>query len=151
MPEGSYAFERFPRCKLNLGVSRRQLWSALRTEFVVFGGKAEGGIAYKLADLGDLPDEQLAEVIPQIVSGCEILVRDGFVWGRSPSAHRPIQLFPLGSPVVTAFNQFNGRTPLGEASVRLAQMLGWDAARSFAYARGLFLCLVMVGICRPAG
>ena len=153
MPEVAekYAFEKFPRRPLVSGVTRRRLWSALTTEFLVYSGQGRGGTAYKLADLGELPDEQLAEVVPEVVPGCEIAVRGGFAWGRPPSARRPIELFPLDSPALTAFNSFNGLTPLGEASVRLAQASGWDEARSLAYVRGLFLCLVMAGICRPGG
>lgn len=153
MPEAAekYAFEKFPRRKLNLGVTRRQLWSALTLELEVYGGKVDGGTAYRLADLGELPDEQLAEVVPEVVPGCEIAVRDGFVWARPSAARKPIQLFPLDSPALTAFNLFNGLTPLGEAGAQLAQRLGWDEARSFAYARGLFLCLVTTGICQPGG
>jgi hypothetical protein len=153
MPEAAekYAFEKFPRRPLVSGVTRRRLWSALTTEFLVYSGKGRGGTACKLADLGELPDEQLAEVVPEVVPGCEIAVRGGFAWGRPPLAGRPIELFPLDSPALTAFNLFNGLTPLGEAGVRLAQASGWDEARSFAYVRGLFLCLVMAGICRPGG
>jgi hypothetical protein len=145
-----YAFEKFPRGELTFRITRRQFWSALVHNFLVFRDKGRGIPACTLDNLGSWPDERLAGLCPAVVPGGEITVQAGLVWGRPPTAHRAIELFPQDSPALIAFNLFNGLTPLCEVSRRLAQATGWQAAHSFAYARGLFLTLVMAGLCQPA-
>lgn len=144
-----YAFDQVPRGRLALRVSRRGLLQALAREVVVLGDRERGAPTFRIADLGEWPDEQLAELAPAVTPGCEISVRDGFVWGRPPRADRPLRLFPLDSPAVTVFNLFNGSNTLGAAGGRLAESLGWEPARGLAYARGLFLCLGLAGVCQP--
>ena len=150
-PDERYDFENFPYQRLNFGLTRRQLWASLATNVQVYSGKAEGGTAYKLADLGCLPEEILAAVLPQVVPGCAITVEDGFVWGQPPGKPQAARLFPLDSPALTAFNLFNGQTALLEVSRQLSEAYAWDMAHSFAYARGLFLVLILTGVCLPAG
>ncbi len=147
------AFEQVPRADLTLRVSRRRLWSAIKAELLANRGLVRGIPALKLSELGRLPDDELAQIIPGVAPGCGISVRDQFVWGQLPGNEPPTRLFPLGSPALMAFNLFNGQTPLGEVAEQLAVRLGegWDAARAFALARGLFLALVVAGICRPVG
>ena len=149
MPDEQFAFEKFPRGRLQFRLSRRQLWSALSTEFMVVRKEQQGEDTYKLSDLGALPDEALADVIPVVAPGCRISTGDGFVWGQPSAAAKPIQLFPLDSPALAAFNLFNGLTPLSEAAKYLAAATGWESALSFAFARGLFLSLVLAGVCAP--
>jgi hypothetical protein len=146
-----FAFDEFPRKKLSFGFTRRQLWSVLTMNLQVYSGQGEGGSAFKLADLGGLPDHQLAGFTPRVISGCKITVGDGFVWGQPPDADQPVQLFPSDSPALKAFNLFNGQTSLAEVSRCLGQEMGWDEDRSFAYVRGLFLTLVLAHICQPEG
>jgi hypothetical protein len=144
-----YAFEKFPRGELTFKITRRQFWSAIVHNFLVFKDKGRGIPAYTLDNLGSWPDEQLARLLPAVVSGCEISVQDGLVWGKPRAARCAIELFPQDSPALIAFNLFNGLTPLREVSRRLVQTTGWGSAHSFAYTRGLFLTLVMAGICQP--
>lgn len=146
-----FAFDQVPHGRLALRVSRRGFWSALTAEVLVSGDRRRGSPSFRLADLGEWPDEQLAGLVPMIVPGCEITARDGWVWGRPPRTERSVQLFPLDSPALTAFNLFNGSTPLGGVGQRLAESQGWDPGRGLAYARGLFLCLGLAGICQPTG
>jgi len=144
-----FDFEKVPYQKLDFCLTRRQLWSSLSTNLQVYSGKGEGGSAYKLADLGDLPPEKLGAVIPEIVPGCEITVSEGFVWGKPPAKEQAFKLFPLASPALTAFNLFNGENALLEISRRLSECSEWDMVHSFAYVRGLFLCLVLIGVSLP--
>lgn len=144
-----FDFEKVPYRKLDFRLTRRQLWASMSANLQVYSGKGEGGSAYKLADLGDLPAEKLGAVIPEVVTGCAITVSADFVWGQPPDKDQPIKLFPLNSPALTAFNMINGENALLEISRRLSEGSGWDMAFSFAYARGLFLALVLVGVCLP--
>lgn len=149
MPHEEFTFEKFPRGRLQFRFSRRQLWSALSTEFMVVRKEQQGEDTYKLSGLGALPDEALADITPVVAPGCRISTGDGFVWGHPPAAAKPIQLFPLDSPALAAFNLFNGLTPLSEAAKCLAAATGWESALSFAFVRGLFLSLVLAGVCAP--
>lgn len=150
-PAECYAFERVPRAPLPFNVNRRRLFSALFTELEVSAGKNEGGTAYKLADLGVWPDEQLYMLTPVVAAGCQISLQAGLVCGQPAGTEKPIPLFPVDSPALLAFNQFNGQTLLGEAARQLAQQQAWEEAHAFAYVRGLFLWLVLAGVCLPRG
>jgi hypothetical protein len=146
-----FDFDQVPRAPLPFNVNRRRLFSSLFTEFNVYSGKNEGGTAYKLADLGVWPDEKLYMLTPAVTAGCKISLEDGLVCGQPEGVAKPVQLFPLDSPALAAFNLFNGQTLLGEVSRQMAKDQGWEAAHAFAYVRGLFLWLVLAGICQPKG
>ena len=149
--KGGYHFEDFPRGRLAFRVPRRQFIGTLFTEILVASGEGRGGEGHKLAELGEWPDGELALLVPEIVAGCKISVESGFVCGRLANRRRSIRLFPVESPSLFVFNQFDGQTPLGEAAACLAQETGWDLGRSCAYARGVFLWLVLAGVCLPKG
>jgi hypothetical protein len=109
----------------------------------------QGETAWTPKDLGEWPDEQLAEITPMVVTGCKITVRDGYVWGVPPSVESPRRLFRLGSPALLVFNGFNGLNLLAEVSANLAAEMGWNATRAFAFTRDLFLSLATAGVCCP--
>jgi len=150
MTEDRYAFDRFPQGNLSFRFNRRQLWTELKTGYDVIRAKHEQGVnTYTLSNLGNWPDEQLAEVTPMIVPDCKITAKEGYVWGQPPSSDSATRLFPLDSRATTAFNLFNGLNTLYEVNEYFAPVTGWDSSRSFAYARGLFLSLVLAGVCLP--
>jgi hypothetical protein len=144
-----FAFDQFPHGKLSFRMTRRQFWSTVVTGLWALSEKSDGVEPYSLANLGIWSNEQLAEVIPVIIPGCQISVDEGCIWGHSPSQSAPSRLFPEESPALTAFNQFNGFTSLEEVSAVLRETTGWDQTHSFAYVRGLFLTLVLEGLCYP--
>jgi hypothetical protein len=148
-PAGQYAFELVPRAPLPFNVNRRRLFSALFTELDVYSGVNDGGTAYKLSDLGVWSDEQLYMLTPQVTAGCQISLSNGLVHGLPQGTLKPLKLFPVDSPALPAFNQFNGQTLLGEVARSLAKDQNWDHAHAFAYVRGLFLWLVLAGVCQP--
>ena len=150
-PAERFAFDQVPRAPLPFNVNRRRLFSSLFTEFNVYSGKNEGGTAYKLTDLGIWPDEQLYMLTPAVTASCKISLSGGMVCGQPTGTAKPIQLFPIDSPALSAFNQFNGLTLLGEVSRELAKEKDWEDAHAFAYVRGLFLWLVLAGVCQPKG
>ncbi|HJW89097.1 MAG TPA: hypothetical protein VJ436_00505 [Anaerolineales bacterium] len=148
---GYYNFEDFPRGRLAFQVPRRLFLGTLLTEVLVASGEGRGGEGYKLAELGEWADADLALLIPGIANGCEISVEAGFVCGRLPNRRRSTRLFPVESHALSVFNQFDGQTPLGEAAACLARETECDLASSFAYTRGVFLWLVLAGVCLPKG
>ena len=66
-----------------------------------------------------------------------------------PGGENRIQLFPLDSPATIIFNQFDGHKSLGETAHALVDHIDWELPQSFAYARGVFLAMVLVRICQP--
>jgi len=111
--------------------------------------QGRGANAYTLAQLGEWPDDELAEIQPVVVAGCQISVQDNFVYVHLQGVEVRKKLFSLDSPALTVFNLFNGLNSLGEISQQLGEDSDWDERRSFAYTRGVFLTLVKAGICLP--
>jgi hypothetical protein len=146
-----YAFEQFPHGTLAFHLPRRKFLTALAAEFLVSARRREGEQVFALADLGNWTNEQLAGIVPVISQDCEIAVMEGCVWGRPPGRQQPVQLFPLAAPILAVFNRLNGQTSLEANARSLEQETGWNAERSFAYVRGLFLWLVLARVCLPKG
>ena len=143
------AFEAFPRQRLALKWSRRQLLAALSTERRVVSAQRRGGTAYKLPDLGTLPDDLLELLTPVVVAGSRIVEDQGAFWGTPGAGGPRVRLFSAASVAASALAHFDGSAPLGVIAARLAGQTGWDPYRSFAYTRGLFLHLVSWGFCLP--
>ncbi len=144
-----FAFEEFPRDDITFQFSRREFWSVIVGNVAALHKKGQGTPAYSLANLGSWPDERLVPLMPFVVPGCCIAMHDGFIWGQPSATRPPVKLFPDDSPALSAFNLFNGTVTLGGVSYHLKEITGWDEQRSFAYVRGLFLSLVLAGICQP--
>ena len=148
--EYAYYFN-FPRRDLTFKFSRRGLLQTLSMEYQVVEGKARGGKEYRLPQLGSLPNSQLTQLIPHIISGSQIISRDGFLWGQLPDSSQPKQLFLIEPATLFAFNLMNGRHTLHNISVSLAAEMQWTQEQAFAFARGLFLHLVQLWFCVPQG
>ncbi len=146
-----YAFEKIPHRRLSIKVNRGKFFSALVAEIQAFSEQADGKTALSLADLGTFPDEEIAAMIPVVVSDCQITLVNNHVYGQPPFTMHPIELFPIDIPALSIFNMFNGMTTIADASQCLALETGWDLDHAFAYTRGVFLWLVLAGICRPSG
>jgi len=146
-------FENFPRGPLVFGSSRRQLLTGLVINYRVAEGEAEGGAGYRLAHLGSMSDETLADVVPLVRPDCRISLGDDCVLAALPGRAEPVRLFAWAPAPLAAFNIMNGETPLGDIGEALAEELGWSPERGFAYARGLYLHLVQLRVClyRVAG
>jgi hypothetical protein len=145
----NYDFENFPRQLLPEMVSRRELFSAILTKMKAESHKNRGQRVLSLSELGQAPDEKLSSMIPLITKNSTISIKDGFVIGEPPRSDRTYKLFPLSSPALTAFNLINGSNSIDKISLQLAHETGWEQSQSFAYVRGLFLTLVVAGLCRP--
>jgi hypothetical protein len=130
--------------------TRRNLWSALLQEVFVTRSALQGRPVLALAALGDLPDEELAHMRPIVnLNEYELFTQDDYVWSRYRKTHTARRLFAVTRENLAAFNQFNGASTLGEIGQRLAQELGWEEVRAFAFGKGLFLALVAHLVCIP--
>ena len=125
------------------------MWLALLEELRVFYSSVKGRPGGRLADLHDLPDEQLADVRPVLNPAYEIYPEQDCICCRLRETTKTRQLFKMGKANLIAFNQFNGQHNLREIGARLAQEMGWDEREGFAYARYLFLALVDRLVCVP--
>jgi hypothetical protein len=129
-----------PRHHSTLACSRRAFLPALLREAAVTLGMLRGGQGGRLSELGDLPDEQLAQLKPILNPAYEILVEEDCVWGRYKDTGTVVKLFGLEAKEnLLAFNLFDGKHSLGQIGKRLAQEMGWDEVRGFLQARDLFL------------
>jgi hypothetical protein len=149
--DARYAFEKVPRGRLAFKSSRGKLLPSLVAELQAYNTRADGKAVLSLADLGNRPDEEIARMVPLVIPFCQITLVDEHVYGQPPLTPRPFELFPINIPAVFVFNLFNGATTIAEVSERLALETGWEQERAFAYTRGVFLWLVLAGICRPTG
>ena len=144
-------FQEFPRRDLMFKLSRRQLLQTISLEYKVGEGKAQGGKEYKLSQLGSLSNAQLTNLIPHIISGCQIISHENSVWGQLPDSSQPKRLFLSEPATLFAFNLINGRHNLHDISICLAEEMQWPQEQAFAFARGLFLHLVQLRFCVPQG
>ena len=145
----SFAFELFPRAPLPPKINRRDFFRRLLLDARARHPEQTPNPAFKLADLGLLPDLELAQVIPARLPGSEIIEKDGQWWGSSPENREPVLLFPTDSPAVAVLRLFERSLPLVDVARSLASQLSWDKQFSFAYTRGVFLWLVMTKLYVP--
>jgi hypothetical protein len=141
------AFEDFPLKELRFVLSRRQLFTDLIMQALVIVGEADGGVGIRLSQLGNLPDAELAHFVPAMRPDCTLWSTDDAIWGKLPDDPQSIRLFPRQPATLCAFNAMNGRTALDAIGRKLAHEMGWEPARGFAFARGLFLHLVQLRVC----
>jgi hypothetical protein len=142
-------FEAFPREPLALRWRRRHLLSLLTDEARILLDPQRRGSACRLADLGTLPDEALELLKPGLAPACRLRREGDAVWA-DPGLGGPIRLFATTSPASGLLDRFDGRNRLGEIVAALADERGWPRERALAYARGVFLHLVSLGVCLPS-
>lgn len=136
--------------RLPFACSRRRLLPALVREAFVILDLVRGRPAARLADLGEMPDEELSGLRPIVNPAYEILIEGDAVWGRYRETGQLIHLFSMeDQESLMVFNCFDGRHRLDEASERLVQATGWDESRAFGHARDLFLTLAGNLVCLP--
>lgn len=139
--------EDLPRRPLTFTVSRRELFTSLKSEANRWRSQDELP-AYKLKALGTLADEELAGMIPALVDGCRLSVSDGMVLGWTRDDHAPRKLFPATRANLLALYSIDGLSTLGEIADWVADETPLPE-RSFACARAIFLELVMARMAVP--
>ena len=143
-------FESFPQGRLRLRWNRRQLLTTVTSELRVLCEAARWGAARGLADLGCLPDDELASLVPAIVPETELVEKAGVLWAHLRGSDSLVRLFSVGSPAGAVLGRFDGHTSLATCAERLSKERGMDPQRAFRYVRGLFLHLVSAGFCSPS-
>ena len=88
-------------------------------------------------------------MIPLVVPESIIDVENESIFGTPAGKDKRLCLFSIYSPALSVFNNFNGSKSLGEAAEELAREYGWQPSKAFAYARGVFLALVVTGLAIP--
>ena len=142
-------FVSFPRKKVEVNVSRRELAAAALMELEVANAAGPTRHAFRLADLGDMPDEALGELIPQPSPERPAWEEAGFLCVRMPGREKPQHLLPLEEGVQFCFRQIDGVSSLSQIARRLGAKMGWEAQKAFGYVRGFFLSLVYYQVCLP--
>lgn len=144
-----HPFETFPRQELFQGLTRRQFFESMAAELELFAWQAQGANAVKIPSLGSLPDSDLYEIIPRIIPGTIIESRGDKIWAKPPKRTKPILLFPREKLTLFAFNLINGQNSLLQIAQELSGYAQLPTDRAFAFTRGLFLTLVLHGVCLP--
>jgi hypothetical protein len=129
--------------------SRRDFFPALLQEIKVIRDSLKGQPGYRLSELRDLPDEQLAEMRPMVNPQYEILIEGEYVCCRPRGMDKVRRLFTMEPENLVTFNQFDGRHRLDEVGGQLAREMGWEADQGFAYAKALFVALAERLVCIP--
>jgi hypothetical protein len=143
-------FIEYPRGDLSFTLSRRELFTSLRSD-LARRAQADPSIAqYPLRRLGALPKDRLAEIVPAVVPGSRFTTIDDAIWGQSPSDTSLRQLFEASDANLLVLDAMRGRDSLRTIAGSIVRELGWPGDRSFALVRGLFLHLVSAGIVVPA-
>lgn len=141
---------RWPDVERPFTCSRRSFGRALLQELAVMVDAFQGKQIFRLSDLENWPDEELALLKPVIRPDCQILVERNLVCVRKRGTDRLQELFPQDQPNLIVFNGFNGRRSLAEIGRQLSREMDWEEARAFDYAKELFLHLVRQLVCIPA-
>jgi hypothetical protein len=149
--ENSEQRGKHPREDLSFTCNRRTAFRAILQEAAVIGRALKGTPTCRIAELGSLPDEKLAQVKPMVNPGFEINLEQGCVWATYKPKEKPAQkLFAMAEKDhLLAFNMFTGTHTLGEIGRHLAREMAWEETQAFARLRDFFLSLVKLGVCLP--
>jgi hypothetical protein len=148
MNSNPYEFEKFPHGQLPVRLTRRQFFSGLMDEVKAFSQTVEHP-CYRLSDLGNLPDQELAFLIPVPLPEVAFVTREGYIWGKPAPARSFLRLFPENCPASFVIRQFNAGMCIVDAARNLARETGLDKQWAFAYVRGVFLWLVLARLYVP--
>lgn len=134
---------------LGFDLSRRDFFRALFLEARDLSGVTRGQRSFALSDLAELPDDELARLIPMVQPVFAVYVEDEYILARHGETGNVVELCPSARENILALNLFNGQIGLGTAGRRLALQMEWDESRGYEHVKGLFLSLVGRLICVP--
>jgi hypothetical protein len=149
MPDQGDDYARFPRGKLNANINRRLFFSSLVNEIRAVRPDPTAHPVYKLSDLGEISDYELARIIPELIPGCQFVPRDGILWGRPSATQKEDRLFSAESPAFQVYHLFNGQNTILDISRIIGPQYHWGLQHAFAYVRGVFLSLVVKKLAAP--
>jgi hypothetical protein len=133
-------------------MSRRGLFRHLLKETAALVDEVRGKPRIRPDAFADLPDDELKRMRPAIPPHVRILFREHEVAAHFQDRDdEVIHLFDRDRPNSIVFTGFNGMTTIGVIASGLAMQMSWDEEQAFAHAKTLFLHLVRLGVCVPAG
>ena len=143
--------EHFPETvgEMKIRVSRRGMFSAAADAAAERKRSRAGLPSYRIEDLTEFDVAQFSELYPAVNRKAKISLEKGIVCAETSAAVDPIPLFPLDSPALVVFNQFNGEQPMSEVFVKVQQYTGWDEEKTRSFVRAVFLKLCEVRVCEP--
>ena len=143
-----HPLEDFPVAPLVNTFTRQRFFAAIKDELLVHAAKSSGVAVGNLAALGGYSFEEMMSIIPIILPGTRINVKDNAIWAQPPTKPQPVEILSIDAWTLFAFNQINGSTSLFDIALSLEEK-GWVQERARAFTRGLFLTLVNARVCVP--
>lgn len=131
-------------------VDRRSMWLPLLRELLVLVRTAKGGQARRLSDLLRLPDEELAELVPEMDHETEYYVAGEHLFARRHPGERGESVLLLSPGNVAIYNMFNGRHTIRQIAAHTSSAIGWSEEEAFERTRQVFLELVAARVCWAA-
>jgi hypothetical protein len=132
-------------------INRRQFFPALLREINVLFNVSKGGTACQLGDLHEMPDDQLAAIIPMANPAFEISVSGLHVYGRVQRNGEVVKDFHGSAEDFLTINLIDGERSLGEIGGEIAMLRHCEGAVGYALARDTFLRLVGTLLFIPRG
>jgi hypothetical protein len=143
-----HPLEDFPVAPLVNTFTRQRFFAAIKDELLVHASKSEGMAVGNLAALGAFTFEEMMHIIPIILPGTRIDVKDNAIWAQPPAKPRSVEILSIDTWTLFAYNQINGSASLFDIALSLEEK-GWVPERARAFTRGLFLTLVNAKVCVP--
>jgi hypothetical protein len=128
---------------------RRRFFRLFERESMVLLDEMRGRPQRRMSDIPQLPEAQVAQLVPAVCRGVDILVDRQCVFARLPGSQNAMALFPTEPVNLFIFNRLNGRMSIGQISEELSESMGWTVEQSFRAVRAMFLRLVESGVCMP--
>lgn len=141
------SFEPMERMKIR--VSRRGILRAAADAAEERRRSRNGLPSFRIEDLTKFSDQEMAEISPVVNRKAKISLADGVVYAETSSSVEPVPLFPVNSPALFVFNQFNGEQTMAEVIRKVSEHTGWDGEKSRDAVRMIFLKLCEVRVCEP--
>jgi len=134
----------------NDALGRRSFFRTMVSETIALFDELHGKPQFRLADLWELPDDMLAQIMPVVLPDVEIIVTEQHVSARRQDKDEINPLFDCEPANMFVFNRFNGQATIGQIGKELAAEMSWDEEEGFVYAKNLFLQLVRMRVCVPS-
>ena len=135
--------------KISVSIPRRAVLSYAKEQIQAKKKSKIGIPTYLIDNLTDLEANEFIQIKPVVGKGVKIQIIEQIVCGTPCSGNEPIRLFPVRSLALNVFNRFNGQLTIAEIISIIQAEASWNADKSAAVVRNLFLRLCEVRICEP--
>lgn len=123
--------------------SRRGFFSQLVREAKVTLDMFQGKQSFRLADLSDLPAEEIGDLQPMVNPLYKVLVAEDDVIARDMQSGAEVRLFAAGDDLsVAILSLFGGQHSLTKVAQLVSKQLDLELASTWAHARTMFLEMV---------